>query len=273
MRLCASAMPLLVLVGCITSSREEALRNSITKLEAKVAILEKDLAARDETLKTLGSKSAVVDSATAGLEDVKRQISMTQGAVDELRIKLARLGEAGTAGAGGLAESDVPEGGDRLNALEERVTKLEEGLSAKGSKNHPKANAKKNPPKYASAKELAKVLGGHLSQKEYDKVSSLATEVLGSSLGLAFKETALLFRAEAAFARESYKQAAADFDDFLAKHPKSDRRPRALLLAGDSHVYLKQLDEAKARYKACVDTFPKKPECVAAKERLDRLGS
>lgn len=260
------------LTGCLSSSREEALRSSITSLESKVANLEKQLAARDETLKTLGSKSAVADSASAGLEDVKRQISMTQGAVDELRVKLARMSEAGEGAAAGPAESDVSENKDRLAALEERVSKLEASGAAPTAKGAAKPPAKTNP-KYASAKDLAKILGGHFSKKEYAKVDTLATEVLASGLGASFKETALLFRAEAAFASESYKKAAGDFSEFLTKYPKSDRRPRALLLAGDSYVYLKQLDEAKVWYKECVDKFPKKPECVAAKERLDRLGS
>jgi TolA-binding protein len=255
--------------GCVSSSREEALRTSIASLEVKVSALQRELADRDQTLK---SKSAVVDSASAGLEDVKRQVSMTQGAVDELRVKLARLSEAGDSGVGaGPSESNVSDDVDRLATLEERIAKLEQAASskdAKGAKSSGKAA-----PKYASAADLTKVLGGHFSKKEFKKVDTLATEVLNSNLGPSFKETALLFRAESAFASESYKQAAGDFGDFLTKYPKSDRRARALLLAGDSFVYLKQLDQAKTHYKECVDKFPKRPECVAAKERLDRLGS
>ena len=97
--------------------------------------------------------------------------------------------------------------------------------------------------------------------------------MLASGLGADYKETALMFKAEAAFSSENYKASAADFGEFLRKYPNSDRRPRALLLAGDSHVYLKQLDTAKVQYKECVDKFAKKQECVAAKERLERLAN
>jgi TolA-binding protein len=274
----ASSIALCAVTACMSSSREEALRSSIDKLETKVAALEKELAVRDEKIKTIGSKTAAGESASAGLEEVKRQISMTQGAVDELRVKLSRIGEAGTAegNAGSVTtESDVGENHDKLADLERRIAKLEQGQpGAKGAaKGEAKGGAAKPNPKYASAKELAKVLGGHFSKKEYAKVESLSSEVLASGLGADYKETALMFKAEAAFSSENYKASAADFSEFLRKYPTSDRRPRALLLAGDSHVYLKQLDTAKVQYKECVDKFAKKQECVAAKERLERLGN
>jgi TolA-binding protein len=271
----ALAGALFAVTACMSSSREEALRSSIDKLDTKVAALEKELAVRDEKIKTIGSKTAAGESANAGLEEVKRQISMTQGAVDELRVKLSRIGEAGSAeGSAGsvTTESDVGENHDKLADLERRIAKLEQGPAAKG-KGEAKGGAAKPNPKYASAKELAKVLGGHFSQKEYSKVESLSSDVLASGLGADYKETALMFKAEAAFSSENYKTSAADFGEFLRKYPNSDRRPRALLLAGDSHVYLKQLDTAKVQYKECVDKFAKKQECVAAKERLERLAN
>lgn len=269
----ALASTIFTFIGCMSSSREEALRASIDKLDTKVTALEKELAVRDEKIKTIGSKTAAAESTSAGLEEVKRQISMTQGAIDELRVKMSRMGEASVAdGAAGTvtSESNVTESNDKLADLERRIAKLEQGQPA--AKGNAKTPAKPNP-KYASAKELAKILGGHFSKKEYSKVEALSSEVLASGLGADYKETALMFKAEAAFSSENYKTAAADFGEFLRKYPNSDRRARALLLAGDSHVYLKQLDTAKVQYKECVDKFAKKQECVAAKERLERLGN
>ena len=283
---------LAALMGCMSSSREEALRNSIDKLEGKVASLEKELQVRDEKIKTIGNKAATVDSTQSNIEEVKRQVSLTQGAVDELRIKFARLSEsqanAPTNAAGMQQGTDLAEDGEnatgshnkddsKLAELERRVARLELEVQSKSetqAKDHTEnKKSSKADPKYASTKELTKVLGGHFTKKSFTKVQSLASEVLSSGLGNDYKEIALLFKAEASFALENYKAAAIEFADFLTRFPASDRRPRALLLAGDSYVYLKQFDTAKTYYRECVEKFPKKQECTASKERLDRLGT
>lgn len=254
----------LLLSGCITSSREEALRKSIDDVESKVAVIE-------DRMKSVGSKTAVAETANAEVQELKRQLAMTQGAVDELRVKLSRINEVG-GDLPGESSDQESNGESRMDVLERRVERLEL-LSESSSKETKKASktADAPKPKYKTVKELTKVLGGHFSKKEYDKVQSLSNDVLSANMGAAFEEVALLFKAEAEFARENYKDAADDFASFLDRFPKSDRRPRALLLAGDSFVYLKQLDKAKQYYRECTEKFPKKPECEASKERLARL--
>lgn len=262
--------------GCITSAREESLRRSITQLEGKVQTLEKALADRDEKIKTIGSKADYVENASSGLEDLRRQLGLTQGAVDELRIKFSRLTEAGAipgAAVGQettLGESSLPPEGTQ--DLERRLAALELVIEQLGGAKL-KTASKTATPKYKSARELTKTIGGQFAQKNYTKVNELSDAVLASDLDASYKEIAQLFKAEAAFASENYKGAALEFSNFLTRYPNSERRARALLLAGDSFVYLKQFDTAKSYYRECVQKFPGKQECKASKERLDRLGS
>jgi tetratricopeptide (TPR) repeat protein len=262
--------------GCITSAREESLRRSITQLEGKVEVLEKALAERDEKIKTIGSKAEYVESASSGLEDLRRQLGLTQGAVDELRIKFTRLTETGAPGGtvpgsvSGLGESSLPP--ESPQDTERRLAALElaiEQLSGAQMKQPSKSET----PAYKSTRELTKAIGGQFAQKNYTKVNEMADAVLNSDLDASYKEIALLFKAEAAFASENYKSAALEFSNFLTRYPNSERRARALLLAGDSFVYLKQFDTAKSYYRECVQKFAEKQECKASKERLDRLGS
>lgn len=262
--------------GCITSAKEESLRRSITQLEGKVQVLEKSLAERDEKIKTIGSKADYVENASSGLEDLRRQMGLTQGAVDELRIKFTRLTEAGAVpGAApgqesSLGESSLPPEG--AQDIERRLAALELAIEQmSGAKVQPASKAEK--PAYKSTRDLTKAIGGQFAQKNYTKVNELADAVLASDLDASYKEIAQLFKAEAAFASENYKGAALEFSNFLTRYPGSERRARALLLAGDSFVYLKQFDTAKSYYRECVQKFPEKQECKASKERLDRLGS
>jgi TolA-binding protein len=52
-------------------------------------------------------------------------------------------------------------------------------------------------------------------------------------------QIALEYRAESKFRLQDYKGAAIDFSNYIDFYPSAKKYPRALLLAGDSYVYLK----------------------------------
>lgn len=273
-------LTLLVTAGCMSSRREEELQRSLRSLEVKVGDVEKQLHMRDKNLdvvkNTTEDANRKVQSTKSDMDELRRQLSMTQGAIDELRVKMTRLQESGASkNSASVNEENVSaskaESDDALAQLERRLTRLELTMTPLVEQTSKDAKPKVSV-KYKSAAEVSKLLGGAYVGKDYKKVILLATQLLASSAPSDQQEVAIEYRAEAFFQMQNYDKAALDFTEFLQRFPKSERRPRALLLCGDSFVYLKQLRSAKSYYSECVKNFPDRDECKASKERLDKLG-
>lgn len=269
----------LITTGCMTSKREEEIRALLASYENRILGMEKQLQLRDRTVDAVKDSSDESSrkflSAKSDLDEVKRQMAMTQGAIDELRVKFARVQGGET--SSGLDAQPLKDDthGAKLSELEEwkqrmekRVTKAE--LIAKIAQDaNPKPQTKL---KVKSATELAKILSAAYAKKDYKKVVRLASSVIHDSKNESMKTLAMEFRAEAQFQLQNYEFAAVDLFEIIDKYPSFERKPRALLLAGDSCVYLKELQAAKALYTECVQQFPDREECKASKERLERLG-
>lgn len=268
-----------LMTGCMTSKREEEIRALLDAYENRILNMEKQLQLRDRTVDAVKDSS---DESTRkylttknDLDEVKRQMAMTQGAIDELRVKFARVQGGET--SSGLDAQPLKDDTDasRMSELEEwkqrmekRVTKAE--LLAKISQDaNPKPQTKLT---VKSPTELAKILSAAYAKKNYKKVVKLASSIIYSSKNDSMKTLAMEFRAEAQFQLQNYDLAAVDLFEIIDKYPSFERKPRALLLAGDSCVYLKELQAAKALYTECVQQFPDREECKASKERLARLG-
>ncbi|MEN9529099.1 MAG: hypothetical protein RI932_972 [Pseudomonadota bacterium] len=269
----------LLSTGCMTSKREEELRTQIKGFEVRMVEMEKQIQLRDRTVDAVKNSSEESSrkylTAKSDLDEVKRQLAMTQGAIDELRVKFSRVQDGST--SSGLnakplnddtAASRFSDIEDWQSKIEKRLTKAE--LIAKASQENPAKVKEKLTVKTPA--ELAKVLSGAYAQKDYAKVVKIASNVIGNSTSEPLKTLAMEFRAEAHFQLQNYDRAAIDLMEIIEKYPSFERKPRALLLAGDSCVYLKQLRAAKALYSECVRLFPDREECKASKERLARLG-
>ncbi|NBX16417.1 MAG: hypothetical protein EBR09_03525 [Proteobacteria bacterium] len=275
------AFPLacLLLPACMTSKREEEINAQLKSMELRLIEMEKRVQLREQTVDAVKNTTEELPrkflTAKNELDEVRRQLTMTQGAVDELRVKMTRIQEGATTGGLNVKpltdESStvkLSELEDWQNKVEKRLTKTE--LLARDA--HPANVRSKAPPAVKSKNELTKVLGSAYSQKDYKQVVKLATNIIGNSASEQLKTLAMEFRAEANFQMQNYDKAAIDLMEIIEKYPAFERKPRALLLAGDSCVYLKHLRAAKALYSECVRLFPDREECKASKERLSRLG-
>lgn len=275
--------------ACMSSRREEELQGSIRTLETKLNEVEKQLLMRDRNIDAVKTSSEdsnrKVLSTKTEMDDLRRQLSLTQGAIDELRVKMTRLQEvAGSSSSASGGGTNLPDeaAGAKVAELEDLTTRMERRLArlelsmGNGPDARPKAADGKGKAgaasRFKSAVDLSRVLGAAYTQKDFKKVLATANEVMGSGAPDDQKEIALGFRAEAYFQMQNYEKSALDFAEFLDKYPRSDRRPRALLLAGDSFVYLKQMRAAKSYYSECVRQHPDRDECKASKERLEKLG-
>jgi TolA-binding protein len=278
LRMTAFAVALLF-TGCMTSKREEEMQTQIKAFELRIVEMEKQVQLRDRTVDAVKDSSDESTrkylTAKGDLDEVKRQMAMTQGAIDELRVKFSRVQDGSTSSGLNAKQLNDDTTSTRFNDLEDWQSKIEKRLTkaeliAKSSQDlvvKPKVNLTVKSPT-----ELAKVLSSAYAQKDYPKVVKLASNVINNSNSEPMKTLAMEFRAEAQFQLQNYDKAAIDLMEIIEKYPTFERKPRALLLAGDSCVYLKQLRAAKALYSECVRMFPDREECKASKERLARLG-
>jgi TolA-binding protein len=261
--------------GCLTSQREEQLQSNIRVLENRIVEMEKGAVQRDKSFDSVKTNAEDVrrnnQAAKVENEDLRRQLALTQGAVDELRIKVSRLQEVSgqnDASSENLKLNDLAE---QTATIDRRLAKIELEMQNKDSKEKEGSPAKGTVGKFKNPAELSKVLAASFTKKDYKKVIQVASSVLDSNSNSNLQEVALEYRAESQFHSKNYEQSAIDFSEFLTKFPKSDRRARALLLGGDSYVYLSQIPTAKGMYEECFKKFPSKEECKAAKERFNNL--
>ncbi len=263
----------LLFSACMTSKREEELEQKISQLRIDMGY---EMARIRET--TLGSvRSSTEDvsrkaqGARTDVEDVRRQLLLTQGALDELQTKFSRFTSAAKTGSTTNDEvviriSEIEYALDKLDRRMERIQAREELFAS--ATNKTKLSAKLDTPE-----KLEKALSTAFSAKDYKKTQSMASQVLLVSSGPVLEELALRYRAEAHFANQEYSSAALDFSEFVDRFPRNSKYPRALLLAGDSYVYLRKFRLARSFYTECTRMAPEKEECKVSKDRLAKLPS
>jgi len=126
--------------SCMTSAREEKLALEIATLKAKMAAMEQSAQSKGKTAQGDSQRvSRNIQENKASIEETKQRLSLQDGAINELSVKLTRLQEMiGQMEGGGNtgAERDTSSSADAellLNELQERVTKIELKLQTGGS--------------------------------------------------------------------------------------------------------------------------------------------
>lgn len=257
-----------LLPSCMTSKRAEELDQKITQLRIdmgyevskvrEAALGSVKSTSEDVTRKAQGTKSDV--------EDVRRQLELTQGALDELQTKFSKYTMSGRTTSVGSDDvairiSEIEFSLDRMERRLERLIIAPDASKPKG----------KLPPKLDTTEKAEKALFTAFSQKDIKKTLALSSQILDANPARGLYEVALRYRGEARFATQDYAGSASDFGEFVDKFPSNDKYARALLLAGDSFVYLRKFRLAKSFYTECTRMVPAKEECKVSKDRLAKL--
>ncbi len=252
--------------GCMTSSRQDQLQHSIDGLEEKVNKLQGQLAAKDQQINNTTQTALSSQNDVQSLHD---QLQLTQGAISELKNKIKTIEQtAGTESSpvapGVVNISSRPD----VSGLQKQIARLELlqnaglGWSRKG----------KMPVKIKNETVLADTLKTQLDNGDFKKAIDLSTMVLtAQSATDSMLAVALDFRGEAKFQLQDYRGAALDLSLVTSRFPTHPRQARALLLTGDSYVYLKNSSVASLYYQDCVKSFGATAEGKAASGRLTNL--
>ncbi len=267
-KLLGIALGVISAAGCMTSKRAEELDGKISQLRVDMGY---EMAkVREAAMGSVRSSTEDVSRKTQGtkneMEELRRQLALTQGALDELETKFSRYSSA--------IKNNSPSADDaaiRFSEIEYVLEKLERRMERFQLREENAGVPGKLPAKYDTAEKLEKALSQAFTQKDYKKVQTISSQVLSAHPSVALSELALRFRGEARFAAQDHAGSALDFSEFVDRFPRSSKYPRALLLAGDSYVYLRKFRVAKSFYTECSRVASEKEECKVSKERLAKL--
>lgn len=266
----------LVFAGCMSSEREEALRNEISSLRLELSGLRQTVDTRTSSVDKLknSTDSSVrwVQETKATIEDMRQEVRVLRGSFNELNVRLERAEKGAQGGAREDSVSLVLR--DEIAALNKRIAVLERGVLRATLPQEPRQSTKKGKLSL-SPDSLSAKLRSDIDDKKLEAAVNLASQYLAEGDDdPKFAEVALRYRGEALFNQRRFDRAAADFLEFLDRFPKSDMRGVVLLWAGDAFVLQKRLDVAKGLYVECQEIAP--PESDLRKnvdERLRRFGS
>jgi hypothetical protein len=246
--------------GCMTSSRQDALQASIDKLQDHITKIESKLSMHDNTAQS------IIESQNE-TQNIKDQLQLTQGAVDEIKNRLKKIEEnAGTANSSNVVTLNADS--EAIATLQKQVARLQLATNSRFSY----TRKAKLPANIKNAEELSKMLKSLFDAGKFKNMADIATSVLlahdatDEMLGIALE-----FRGEARYQMQDYRGSASDLAGVLDAFSNPPRKARALLLAGDCYVYLKNNSIAQLYYQDCVKEFSSTPEGKAAASRLESL--
>lgn len=254
--------------GCMTSSRQDQLQASIDQLNAQVQKMQGQVSSKEQQINNT-TQTAIASQNEA--QSVQDQLQLTQGAVDELRNRLKRIEENSASASAAPSVLTISSNmAELLGPLQKKVARLE--LQANNYSLASRTGKLNSKIKNATA--LNKLLKSVFDKGDFAKVILLTTKVMNAANApVDMVSLALEYRGEARFQTQDYKNAAIDFSTFVEVFPTSPRKARALLLAGDSYIYLKNNDVAKLYYQDCSSAFPGTDEGKASSSRLANLSA
>lgn len=250
--------------GCMTSQRQDQLQGSISQLQGQVSSLQQQLKNRDQQI--TNTTQAAISSQTE-VQNLQTQIQLTQGSVDELKARIKRIEENSNDDRSEQDESTGPLKSDIVE-LQKKASKLDilTSLIIQSSKKI------KLPEKLKTVEAISKTLKTDFEQAKYKQLVDNAYIIINAEdASDNMIMTALEYRAETRFKMKDYKRTIVDFDNYLERYPKAQKRARAMLFVGDSYVYLKKNAMAKIYYNECSKLFPNSPEGKACANRLSNL--
>lgn len=255
----------LLFQGCITSTRQDQLQSSITQLQGQIFQLQEQMSKREQQI-TNTTQTAL--SSQNDVESLQTQLQLTQGSVDELKAKIKRIEE--TSGAGASEQSAISPNTqtDSLAQIRRQLARIELMSNSKVGT----VRKGKLPSKSHTLAEINKSLKSSFEQSNFKQTIETSNAIINASdANEAMLQSAIEYRAESKFKMQDYKGAAIDFSNYIESYPNTPKYARALLLAGDSYVYLKNNLIAKSYYQECAKSYPNLPEGKASAGRLANL--
>jgi TolA-binding protein len=250
-------LPLLPLAsgcGVFALQRDhEALQNKITTHEQAVTTLRKDLdglkaevegatARVDQALKVNADRGADFMTERARLNTIAGRLDEAAHSVDELKKEVAQT----------RAEQNA------------RLDELKRSQEAQPTRPPPLSIPETAPAHFAA-------ITAAYDKKDYNVLRQLGREYVNRHPNDDKADDVLYLMGDADVREGRGASALGEFNRVLKIQPPSNMLAKTLLGMGEAYLLLKDCPNAKLAYQATTTRFPKAPEGVTAKKKLDEL--
>jgi tol-pal system protein YbgF len=273
----AGIVTLFSLAGCASQADLESIRRDSDEMKNRIFTIEKSLgevrgevkegvekslAGNRERLETLqkeveGYQREIASVRKGGadlqatLENARVDMQLLTGKVDDLRIQAQRPADDVA-----LLKEDT---GKRLAQLEDRLTRMEQGLAEQQKK------AADLPP---TPENIYQQGLDALKAGETAKAREFLTRFLDQNPKHKLAANAHYWLGETYYSEKSFEQAILEFQEVIKNFPDKDKVPAAMLKQG---MAFKEIGDAKSSvyiYKKLTEEFPKSEEAKVAREKM-----
>ena len=263
MRAVALLLPLLF-AGCVSSTDMDRLHREVNDLHAEVLALRADAATK-----------ADVKQAGQGMEKETQRIVRTNA---DLVLKVNEFASEIEALRVQLKDTN-----SRLAQLSQQIVQsqrsLEQLRSTQAAPAPPSLPPSTVPPPTPAAAPLpsaptdlyAEAYGDYM-QARYEMAIEGFKEFLKENGGSDQAPDALYYQAESQFNLKMYKDAAASYEQLLARYPLSGKGPAARLKKGLAFIELGDRAKGIVELQYCMYEYPTSEEARMAKDKLAALG-
>ena len=204
----------------------------------------------------------------ASVDSLKKQQQIQQQALDSLRSQMLTMSTNTEYGSSSLRErmERITAQFDQLaTRLDRALAPLEEYLRRQSSTDTSKGGGAALGTDYFDAAQRDLTMGN------YDLAEVGFLQFLENYPNSDLADDARYGLAETYYARKRYKDAVENYQQLLAKDPKSPKAPAAMLKIGLCDSALGNYRDARKEWQSLISKFPFADEAKAAQQRLDEI--
>ncbi|GFE57036.1 tol-pal system protein YbgF [Geobacter sp. AOG1] len=257
-----SLVTLLAVAGCASRGEMESLQRDTDELKTRVLQMDKDLGATRNEAREIVEKAQGYQK---DMEALRRGAADLQATLDSAKVDLQVLtGKVDDAALLAKKPADdlalVREDMERrFTAIEERLSKLEKGLSETIAREEASPDA-------IYQKGLATFKNG-----DPQKARELFTQFLQKFPKHDLAANVHYWLGETYYSEKNYDQAILEFQEVIKNFPGKEKVPAAMLKQAMAFRELGDVKSARYVFKKLIDDFPLADEAKPAREKLKEL--
>jgi tol-pal system protein YbgF len=235
-------------LGEVRGEAKAGVEKSLAGFRERLDALQKDFEGYQKDQASVRKGGADLQ---ASLDSTRVDMQLLSGKVDDLRIQAQKPADDVA-----LLKEDT---GKRLALLEDRLTKLEQGLAEQQKK------AVETPPTPEAVYQQGL---DAMKAGETAKAREFFTKFLDQNPKHKLAANAHYWLGETYYSEKNYEQAILEFQEVIKNFPEKDKVPAAMLKQG---MAFKEMGDTKSSiyiYKKLTEEFPKSEEAKVAKEKL-----
>jgi tol-pal system protein YbgF len=239
-------------LGEVRGEVKEGVEKSLAGHRERLEALQKEVEGYQKDMASIRKGGADLQ---ATLDSARVDMQLLTGKVDDLRIQAQKPADDLA-----LLKDDT---GKRLALLEDRLTKLEQGLAGMAEQQKKSAELQQQTPEALYQQGLDAMKGG-----DSGKARELLTKFLDQNPKHKLAANAHYWLGETYYSEKNFEQSILEFQEVIKNFPEKDKVPAAMLKQG---MAFKEMGDSKSSlyiYKKLTEEYPKSEEAKIAREKL-----